>query len=194
MRRLAPWIAGLLLLALVLAYEPVLQALGGFLAVSDALQPADAIIAISGDGPERVRTAGLLLKQGYGRWLILSGAPAGWPGSAAELARYARRVSVPEDRVLLDETAMSTFDNAVGSARVMRSRGLASAILVTSPYHMRRAIVEFRTAFRTQGLTVRAFAARDSFFEVERWWTRGRDRGLVVREYVKLLAFLVGLH
>ena len=195
MRRVVLSLLVLVLLgALVLASRTILQAVGDFLTVSDHLTPADAVIAISGDGEERVRTAVGLLTRGYGRWLILSGAPAGEPGSAAELAEYARKYHAPEGALLLDDRAVSTFGNAVGSARVMRARGLRSAILVTSPYHMRRAIVEFRSIFGSQGLTVRAFPAQDSFFHPDGWWTRRKDRELVIREYLKLAAFLAGIH
>ena len=106
-----------------------------------------------------------------------------------------RRAALPLLAVLLlDEQATSTYENAVGSARLMQVHGLSSAILVTSPYHMRRAAIEFRSVFLPQGLTVRAFPAQDSFFRLERWWTRGKDRALVIREYLKLVAFLAGIH
>lgn len=193
-RAVLPLLILVLLSALILVSRTVLQAVGDFLAVSDPLTQSDAVIAISGDGEERVRTAVDLLTRGYGRWLILSGGPVGEPGSAAELAAYARKYHAPDGALLLDDRAVSTFGNAVGSAGVMRGHGLHSAILVTSPYHMRRAVIEFRSIFGPQGLTVRALPAQDSFFHLDGWWTRRRDRELVVREYLKLLAFLAGIH
>ena len=89
---------------------------------------------------------------------------------------------------LMDDRAESTYENAAGAARVMRANGLRTAIVVTSPYHTRRAGLIFSRVFRAEGLAVRTRSAADSFFDVYRWWTRHRDRQLVTREYLKLLA------
>jgi uncharacterized SAM-binding protein YcdF (DUF218 family) len=172
--------------------DTLLQAAGDFLAVEDPIVQVDAVIAISGDGRERVRRASALVEQGVAGWLILSGGPSGLPGAADEMVRFAQGFGIADDRLLIDARATSTVENAVGSARLMRARGLRTAVLVTSPYHMRRAVIIFRRVFRSQGLSVRASPVRDSFFEVQRWWTRGRDRELVIREYAKLFAFLIG--
>ena len=97
------------------------------------------------------------------------------------------------DQILMDDLGVSTVENARGSAQVMRAQGLRSAILVTSPYHMRRAAVIFRAFFRPAGLTVQAHPVQDSFFRPEGWWRHRSDRQLVIREYAKLVAFLVGI-
>lgn len=141
----------LFLFILLSVHEAVLQAAGDFLAVEDPLHRADAIIAISGDGQERVRAASELLRRGLGRWLILSGGPGGGSGSARQLLDYAYEVGVPDDRILVDDGATSTTGNARGSADLMRRKGLRSAILVTSPYHMRRSAVIFRGLLPTPG-------------------------------------------
>jgi len=190
---------GLLLLGAValggvLARRPLLQAVGDFLVVEDPLARADAVIAVSGDGEERVRTASELLLRGYAGLLILSGGPRGGTGSADQLVRYAQRSGVPDHLILRDDGATSTLENARGTARLMRAHGLSTGILVTSPYHVRRSIIIFRSVFSPQRLTVRAYPARDSFFEVREWWTRRQDRELVEREYLKLAAFLIGIH
>jgi uncharacterized SAM-binding protein YcdF (DUF218 family) len=185
------WIA-IAIVVIPLADQQVLQAIGDFLVVQDALVPADVVIAISGDA-ERVRTASDLLNHGYGRWLLLSGGPLGRYGSVARMASDARDHGVSEARMLLDAHAISTTGNAEGSARLMQARGLHSAILVTSPYHMRRAIIIFRSVFQPRGLSVRAFPVQDSFFKVRGWWWRRMERQLVLREYGKLLALLAGI-
>jgi len=187
----------LLLVALAVPqWAPVLlQGLGDFLVIRDPLEPADAVIAVSGDGTgERARAAAALIRAGYAPWLILSGSTAGHArgGATAAMVRQARAAGVPEERILVDEASSTTGDNARHSAALMADHGLRRAILVTSPYHTRRAAWIFRAEFRPRGLEVRVLAAADSFFQVERWWTRRRDRNLVLREYVKLLGVLVG--
>ena len=186
------WIAAAIVVTLLIPFQPGLQAVGNFLVAQDELAPADVVIAISGD-TGRVRTASDLLNRGYGRWLILSGGPPGRSGSAARMASDARDHGVSEGRMLLDARAMSTMDNAIGSAQLMEARGLRSAILVTSPYHMRRAIIIFRSVFRRKGLSVRAFPVQDGSFKMQGWWLRRLEGRLVLREYAKLLAWFVGI-
>jgi uncharacterized SAM-binding protein YcdF (DUF218 family) len=173
-----------------------LQALGDFLVVRDAVQPADVVIVVSGDGTgERARTAARLVRQGLAPWLLVSGGRTGAApgGAAAEMARVAVAAGVPPERVVVDDGARSTRDNARRSAALMARSGWTSAILVTSPYHTRRAAWVFRAEFLPRGWTLRVYAAEGSFFEVERWWTRSQARALVWGEYVKLTAWLLGL-
>ncbi len=172
---------------------PLLQAAGNFLVISDTLRPADAIIAIGGDGRERIATAASLINGGYGRWLVISGGPYGEGlNSATAMRQQATAEGIGAERMLVDDRAESTYENAVGSARLMKSRGLHAAILLTSPYHTRRAATVFSGVFRPEGLQVRVLAVDDGHFTVDRWWTREFDRRLVIREYEKLLAFLGG--
>ncbi len=194
MRRML--VVAVLFLAVVAALwrAPLLQAMGNFLVISEAPRPTDAIIAIGGDGHERIETAINLLRDGYGRWLIVSGGPYGRGlNSAFAMRDQALGDGMAPEHILVDETAESTLDNAVGSMKLMKSRGLHTAILLTSPYHTRRAIVIFSRVFHREGLLVRVLAVDDGHFNVDRWWTREFDRRLVTREYVKLLAFLGGV-
>jgi uncharacterized SAM-binding protein YcdF (DUF218 family) len=194
------WVALAVLVAVAVAYagrDVALQAVGDFLVVNDPLEPADAVIAISGNGPERLTTAVGLLRGGFGRVLIVSGGPymlGRRPRNSAEVMRdEVVAAGVPAPQVLVDDRATSTYENAAGAAAVMRARGLRTAILVTSPYHARRAAIIFRRVFRTEGLRVRVRSSEESFFDVRRWWERPRDRRLVYREYVKLLAAVGGV-
>ncbi len=188
-----------LLLALafgLLFTSTVLQTLGDFLVVRDPVGPVDAVIAISGDGTgERARTASAFVREGYARWLILSGSKGGAaPGGAtAEMLRVALQDGIPRGRILIDDQSTGTLDNARHSAALMQAHHLRRAVLVTSPYHARRAAWIFRSEFLPRRLDVRTFAAQDSFFDPLGWWTRPQDRWLVIREYGKLLGFVLGI-
>lgn len=174
----------------------VLQRVGDFLVVRDRLEPADAVIAISGDGTgERVRTAASLIQQGWAPWLIISGSTAGAaPGGAtAAMVRDALHAGIRREQMEVDDQAWSTVENARNAARIMRGRGWRRAILVTSPHHTRRAAWAFRREFRRRGVEVRVMPAERSFFNVHAWWTRRRDRWIVIHEYQKLLAYVVGI-
>jgi len=173
--------------------EPLLQAAGDFLVVSDRPVPVDAAIVIGGDGVERIAAARRLLDEGRARWLVLSGGPYGRGlNSATLMHRQAVAAGVTPERILVDDRAESTSDNAEGAARRMASRSLRSGVVLTSPYHTRRAGVIFARVFGHHNLEARVMAVDDGHFRVDRWWTRANDRRLVVREYLKLAAFLGG--
>jgi len=178
-----------------LGREPLLQAVGNFLVVSDPLVPSDAAIAISGNGPERVWTGMKLIRDGYAHYLIVSGGGPykGGRNSGLIMRDQAIAAGMPEDRLLVDDRAESTVGNAEGAARLMKARSLRSGILLTSPYHTRRAGLIFSRIFRREGLHVRVLAVDDGHFRVQGWWTRRIQRSLVLREYVKLAAFLGGV-
>lgn len=174
----------------------VLQAFGDFLVVREPLSTADTVIAITGDGTgERARTAAALVRAGWASWLIISGSTAGAaPGGAtAAMVRDALAAGVQRERMEVDDQAWSTVENARNTAQLMGRRGWRTAILVTSPHHTRRAAWAFRREFHRRGLLVRVIPAERSFFNVHGWWTRRLDRGVVLREYEKLLAYMVGI-
>jgi uncharacterized SAM-binding protein YcdF (DUF218 family) len=180
--------------AALIGREPILQAVGDFLVVSDLLQKGDAVIAIGGDGPERVATAMQLVREGYGEWLIVSGGPYARGLNSGHLMRdQALAAGMPAARLLVDDQAESTSDNARGSARLMEEHRLTSAVLLTSPYHTRRAGMIFGREFGRRRLAVRVMAVDDGHFRAEQWWTREFERRLVVREYGKLVLFLGGI-
>ena len=49
----------------------------------------------------------------------------------------------PQD-LLLENTSLTTYENAVHVARILRTRTYEAMILVTSAYHMPRALLDFR--------------------------------------------------
>ena len=53
---------------------------------------------------------------------------------------------VPAEAIIEEREARDTIGNARYSARIMRERGWESAILVSSPYHLKRGKMLFETA------------------------------------------------
>ncbi|MDR7519612.1 MAG: YdcF family protein [Armatimonadota bacterium] len=168
----------------------VLQAIGDYLVVREPLGPADVVVAISGDGiGERARAAARLVLKGYGRVLIVSG-----PGSAARhMAEAAADEGLARERILIEDKADSTLENARYTADLMLQGGLRRAIVVTSGYHARRTAWVFKSEFAPRRLEARVWGIDNSYFTMERWWTRDVERTFVLREYAKLAAFLVGI-
>ena len=52
---------------------------------------------------------------------------------------------ISPERILTDESAMSTLDNAVNTFSILRERGIEAITVVTSSYHQRRANILYET-------------------------------------------------
>jgi uncharacterized SAM-binding protein YcdF (DUF218 family) len=170
-----------------------LAAIGHALAVEDPLEKADAIVVISGDTGARANTAIALWKQGYAPLILFSGAavdPAS-VSSAELMRREALRQGVPEKATLIEPASATTEENASEVAKLMVQRKLRSAILVTSPYHQRRADLLFTRSFRPVGLVLRNYPARDPEWNPDLWWLRDPLRSRTLVEIAKLAAELL---
>ncbi len=153
------------------------------------LEPADAIVVISGDTELARFWEGMrLYQEGWGRVLLLSGAAEdSGPSNAMVMADMARAMGVPASDLLVDPDAMDTYGNAVNSLRLLRSRGLTSALVVTSPYHVRRTVATFQAVFRDSGVDVRVWSAPDPHWRKASWWLHPDTRSLTISELQKLL-------
>lgn len=106
--------------------------------------PAGGIVVLTG-GAGRVKEAFHLLLAGRAPRLLVSGV-----GPETHLADLARLSGVPDGsllgRVSIGHRAASTAGNAHEAASWVHARHLESLILVTSFYHMPRALADFRRA------------------------------------------------
>jgi uncharacterized SAM-binding protein YcdF (DUF218 family) len=116
---------------------------------------ADAVVvlgcSVRGDAPSpalirRVECGIMRFECGDAPLLLLCG---GGPGNSPE-ARVMRDIAiarnVPEAAIVLEPHSRNTFENAVETARLMRSKGLTSLVLVSDRYHLPRASLLFRHA------------------------------------------------
>jgi uncharacterized SAM-binding protein YcdF (DUF218 family) len=167
--------------------------LGSWLAVEDPLAKVDAIVAISGDSGARADTAIALWKQGYAPSIVFSGAALDPESvsSAEIMRREAIRQGVPEAATIIEPASMTTEENATEVAKLMVRRQMRTAILVTSPYHQRRAALAFGRAFEPAGLTFRNYPARDPEWNAYLWWRQEPVRSRTLLELVKLGAVLL---
>ncbi|WP_024506003.1 YdcF family protein [Bradyrhizobium sp. ARR65] len=172
-----------------LAVVGVAAGFGGFLAQLRGAEiapdhKADGIVVLTG-GSSRVSDAMELLAAGYGKRLLISGVH---PSSGAnDISR-----SLPEGQsylgccVDLDRSAVNTRSNAAEARRWAHERGFKSLIVVTSNYHMPRAIVELSHAM--PDIELIPFAVVGDKWREEPWWSGGATLRLVLSEYVKYLA------
>ena len=145
---------------------------------------ADWIVVLTG-GSSRVSDAMELLAGGYGKRLFISGVHP--INAASDISR-----SLPDNQSLLgccvdlDRSAVNTRSNAAETRRWVRERGFKSLIVVTSNYHMPRAIVELSHAM--PDITLISFAVVGDRWRDEPWWTSGTTLRLLLSEYAKYVA------
>jgi uncharacterized SAM-binding protein YcdF (DUF218 family) len=152
--------------------------------------PADGIVVLTG-GSSRVSDAVDLLASGYGKRLLISGVH--WSTGTGELSRSLRdSKSWLACCVDLDYSAVDTRGNAAETRRWAQERGFRSLIVVTSNYHMPRAIVEFTHSM--PDVLLIPFPVIGEKWRDEPWWSSGAAARLLVTEYAKFLAAGVRVH
>jgi len=145
---------------------------------------ADGIVVLTG-GSSRVSDAMELLAAGYGRRLLISGVHP--TSTVSDISRTLQEnQSFMRCCVDLDRSAVSTRGNAAETRRWVRERGFNSLIVVTSNYHMPRALVEFSHAMPE--ITLIPFAVVGDKWREEPWWTSASTLRLLLSEYVKYIA------
>jgi uncharacterized SAM-binding protein YcdF (DUF218 family) len=155
--------------------------------------PADAIIAVSGgDTTARTNEAVALYQNGWAPKLIFSGAAQdkSGPSNAEAMRRQARSAGVPDEDILTEEYGETTKQNAENTQTIFEANKISSVILVTSPYHQRRAGLEF--AKRSVGVTIRNHPAQNDNQWSSVWWATPGGWYLAISEFVKIIAFYIG--
>jgi len=144
---------------------------------------ADGIVVLTG-AAARINDALELLASGHGRRLLITGVyPATRPG---ELSRL-----VPDHRgwfaccVDLDHSATNTIGNAVEARRWMKDHGFRSLIVVTSNFHMPRAMTEL--TYQLPDADLVPFPVVSDRVRVESWWSKPATARLLFSEYVKYI-------
>ena len=143
---------------------------------------ADGIVALTG-GASRIADAIELLASGRGKRLLISGAYRATNSNEIsrlnpEFERWVR-CCVDFDR------SLNTLGNAIETKRWAQSRGLRSLIVVTSNYHMPRALAEI--AHQLPNVALVPFPVVTDRQRAERWWVGwGTTRRMFI-EYVKFV-------
>jgi uncharacterized SAM-binding protein YcdF (DUF218 family) len=144
---------------------------------------ADGIIVLTG-GTSRVNDALELLAAGRGKRLLITGVNPGTTTGdiARQVADYGRILTCCVD---LDYSAINTLGNAVETRRWAIGRGFHSLIIVTSAYHMPRALAEI--AHQLPDVTLIPFPVVSDRLRIQPWWSNGGTTRLVLSEYFKFL-------
>jgi uncharacterized SAM-binding protein YcdF (DUF218 family) len=144
---------------------------------------ADGIVVLTG-GTSRISDALQLLATGRGKRLLITGVNPDTTTTdiAREVVNYNKLLACCVD---LDYSALNTYGNAVQARRWAVAHDFHSLIVVTSAYHMPRALAEL--AHQLPDAALIPFPVVSDRLRVEPWWSNGDITKLVLSEYLKYL-------
>jgi len=103
------------------------------------MRSADALIVLGGEPSARPAEAARLYRAGVAPLVYVSGV-----GDATSNKRVLVDNGVPENAIRIEPSSFSTYTNAKFLKPLLIRDGIRSALIVTSPFHTRRALATFR--------------------------------------------------
>jgi uncharacterized SAM-binding protein YcdF (DUF218 family)/glycosyltransferase involved in cell wall biosynthesis len=158
---------------------------------------ADAIVVFAGGvgengkagggTPERLNEAVALYRAGYAPYLVFSSGYAYSFKEAESMRDSAVAQGVPSSAIVLEERATNTYQNVVYSNEILRDHKSRSILLVSSPYHMRRALMVWRKLAPDIAVTPTP-PPRSQFYDHTRGATLEQLRSILY-EYLAIFAY-----
>ena len=135
---------------------------------------------------ERINHGITLYEEGYVDRLIVTGGTAnqGEESDASAAKKYLLSRGIPEEAVLMEDQSSITQENLENSKAIMEENGYETAIIVSDPLHMKRAMLLAEdagiTAYSsptpsTRYISLRTkipFLARETFYYIGYKWYR----------------------
>ena len=135
---------------------------------------------------ERINHGITLYEEGYVDRLIVTGGTAdqGEESDASAAKKYLLSRGIPEEAVLIEDQSSITQENLENSKAIMEENGYETAIIVSDPLHMKRAMLLAEdagiTAYSsptpsTRYISLRTkipFLARETFYYIGYKWYR----------------------
>jgi uncharacterized SAM-binding protein YcdF (DUF218 family) len=194
-RRRRRWTKPALLLlgVLILGFSwPVARA-GTALVISHSLQSPDAIVMLASHEWERLPAAAALARAYPDAVVILTVPTIITPHNCHLCTKRVAWLGVegiPSSRVrLLPRTSMNTYEEAAATRAYAESQNLLRLLVVTSPYHTRRAWHTFKAVFRGTHVSLGIVPAAGAQGQPGRWWTSPYDRYYVGYEWAATVKY-----
>ena len=178
------------IIALVLAL--IIDRMVQQMVIDDQIQPADLIVVISGEKGERAIEGISLYQEGMGKKLLFSGGRIFFDLTTADLMlEYAIAEKIPENDIQTIHNSSCTIQDANLSLQTAKTLGAKKVIVVTSPYHIYRTRLIFKSVY-PESIEIAVRAVKDAWFKPKTWWHTHRGQAMVFNEFTKLLAYRLG--
>ncbi|WP_077214862.1 YdcF family protein [Bacillus dakarensis] len=155
-----------------------------FLVVNEKPEKSDVIIVLSGN-IGRLEKAAQLYKEDYADYVMLTRAH-----DPHLTVKDAVEIGIPEDALILEENATSTYTNAAFAKSEMEQHQLTSAIVISSDYHMRRTKFTFDKVFKDSDFDLIYVAAENQ----SPWYSTKGPFFSTISECIKLAAYKLELY
>lgn len=150
-------------------------------------EKADLIVVLTG-AAGRINEGVRLLDEGVAPLLFVTGVEAAGQFYLNAPGYDVKRLRM-EGKVLVDSTAKNTRENAFQTKLILKKIKPTpkSILLVTSVYHIPRAVLMFRK--RLSSVEICAHPVRSSNYDPNRWWKDFMGIKILVGEFFKYLGY-----
>jgi uncharacterized SAM-binding protein YcdF (DUF218 family) len=171
-----------------------LRALALGLVREDEPTPSDVIVVLGGGSARRALAGADLFARGLAPRIYLSSdiAPPELSGTGAETSyQLLLQQGVPARAIHHDRRPRTTAEEAQFFGECAARCGWRAALVVTDPWHTRRAIATFRHLAAQRGLRLhlRAVPASSAATAAASWWRSPRACAFVMAEYAALFFY-----
>ncbi len=143
----------------------------------------DVLVTLTG-GMGRLDRGLSMLLSGRGDFLVISGVNESSDIESIFFIELREKKYIPPDKVIVEKGSKSTYENAIATKEILRQRGFRSLILITSRYHMKRALYAFRRVM-PEDVSICPYPVDSPNFRLEGWWRDGRTFFILLTEFVK---------
>ncbi len=147
-------------------------------------EKADVIVILGGGAESRGAHAAELYHQEYTSQLIVSGDDE----SSAYGVDVVLQYDVPEDAIIVNDQATSTYDEAGQVLDILLDIEADSALIVTNAFHTRRTRATYAHVFRDHDITLTIVASDVDEINANNWWRTTRASSIAA-EYPKMLYY-----
>ena len=193
-----------IIVLLIIVYVGGCRRTGAWLVKESVPAHADAMVILMGNFPERVLQAADLYSDGRAdRILIVEESMGAYRGleergvsiisKTTQAKESCIALGIPAEKItILPGDARSTLTEAVIVGRYLHDNpGIDSLILVSSPYHLRRAGLIFSKALDEleRDVWLGSSPSRYADYNAEKWWRQKEDIQHVLSEILKIFSF-----
>ena len=188
-------IAIIFIFSLFFFLDRLLNEVSKFLVHSDTLEPAEAIIVLSGSSTgNRIEAGVILFQKGLGKIIIISGEKV-FPGyhTHSLMKNHAINLGVPAEKIIASGIGgeISTWGEGIHNLQKLKENKFKSFILVTSAFHTNRAHAVYEKLINHLGYDFKfmVYPAKDNRAPITDWRKSRTGRKAVFYEYLATLNF-----